>query len=50
MQEACWRSICAKNEQQYKDLMLNLEKKDKALRDLEQSSIFSELQYIAMGE
>jgi hypothetical protein len=30
--------------------MLNLEKKDKASRDLEQSSIFCELQYTALGE
>jgi hypothetical protein len=50
MQEACWCTLCAKNEGQYKDFCDELERKEKPLEDLEKHTVYCELQCNALGD
>jgi hypothetical protein len=49
MQEACWRTLCAKNEGQYKDFCEDLKKMEESLKDLEKRTVFCELQCNALA-
>jgi hypothetical protein len=50
MQEACWRTLCAKNEGQYKDFCEVLKKKEESLKDLEKRTVFCKFQCNALAD